>query len=195
MGSKLLGAIGCLLLVTGAASAALDTSNAYTDGSAVTWAGSTTMANGNLSADIEWVVNAPVLHGGEQQFEYVYQVTATGTISINKLSVGMLESNEAMDITSFLIDVGDVAPLDEFFAGVPIDTANWTFDGITAPAITYGLNYWSVNEPLSAPGSIHDGGTIAGGVLPSPSDVIPEPAALALLAVGGLAVLKRRRRT
>ena len=194
MRSKSLGAIGCLLLMSGAASAALDTSNAYTDGDAVTWAGSTTLVNGDLSADVEWVVNVPVLHGGQQQFEYLYQVSATGTIAVNKLSVGMLDSNEAMDIGSFQIDPTDIAPTDQFFGGLPPDSANWTFEGLTDGDVSYGLNYWSVNEPLSAPGSIHDGGTIAGGILPSPSNDIPEPTITALLAMGGLAMLKRRRR-
>lgn len=193
MGSKLLGAMLCLLLMGGAASAALDGSNAYTDGGGTMWAGSTTMANGGLSVDIEWVVNAPVLHGGQQQFEYLYQISTTGTISVNKLSVGMFESNDAVDIGSFQIDPGDIMPLDQFLGGSPPDMANWTFGGLLGGDVTYALNYWSVNEPLWAPGSIHDGGVIAGGIVPSPSDTIPEPVTVVLLGMGGLVLLRKRR--
>jgi len=185
-----LGAVA--LFVCGNAWAALDTSNAFTDGNAITWAGSTTLANGTLSADIEWCVDAKV--GGEHK--YKYQVTTTGTAPLTKLSVGMLASNEANSIASAMIDPTDIAPTDEFFGGPSpnLSSANWTFAGMINGEVSYELSYWSINEPLMFGGSIHDEGLIAGGLLPSPSDEIPEPATLSLLAIGGLLAIRGRRR-
>ena len=193
---RLLSLALCMCLICGVATAALDTSNAYVDPNSYVWTSTVTLSNSNLSADIEWCVNDRVLHDGELQFEYVYRVNATGSAAVTKLSVGMLASNKAQDIGSFQIDPNDIAPTDAYFGGSPptLNDANWTFAGMTDGDISYALNYWSVNAPLFGPGSIHDGGTIAGGMLPSPSDVIPEPLTLALLGVGGLAVLSRRRR-
>lgn len=184
------------LCLYGTAAGAFDTSDAYTDGGGTTWAGTATMTNGNLSADIEWCVNNRVLHGGELQFEYLYQISATGSLPITKLSVGMLESNEAEDIGYFQIDPTDIAPTDAFFGGMPpnLDSANWTFSGLTDGDVSYTLNYWSVNEPRYGPASLHDGGVIAGGVVPSPSDVIPEPGTVSLLVVGGILIAIRKRR-
>ena len=185
--------------LVGPAWADLDDSNAYTDGGGVTWSGTKTLANDGLRADVEWLVNDRVLHGGELQFEYAYQLTipAEATKAVLKFSVGMLDSNEAQDIGSYQIDVGDIAPSDAFFGGPPpdLDTANWTFggDGLLAGDVTYALNYWSVNEPQWGLASLHDSGTIAGGILPSPSDEIPEPATLCLLAAGLIPALRRRR--
>lgn len=183
----------CLGLA-GSASAALDTSNAYVDGDSVTWAGQTTMSSSDVdfSADIEWCVDAP---GGDGLFKYKYQVTCTGTVSLSKFSVGMLASNEAQGIGYVQIDPTDIAPTNAAFAGTypDLQNADWEFAGMEDGEISYELFYYSVNEPIMFGGSIQDGVT-AGGLVPSPSDVIPEPATLSLLAIGAAAGLFRRRR-
>ncbi len=181
--------------------ASLDASNVYTDGNAVTWSGSTTMTNGVLSGTIEWVVNAPVTHNSQSQFEYVYQVTSLDTEDIGKFAVGMLPSNEAEDIGFFLTDPLDETPIAAFFGGAApnLDSATWTFadpittGGLSQDEVSYALNYWSVNAPILGPGSIQNG-ILAGGLVPSPSDIIPEPATLALLSAGICGLLARRKR-
>jgi len=66
-------AAAAALAFCGTALAGLDPSNAYTDGG-TTWVGTTNMAKGQLEADVDWVVNAPVLMNGQMQFEYLYRM-------------------------------------------------------------------------------------------------------------------------
>jgi hypothetical protein len=160
------------------------------------WSGSTTFANGNLSGVVQWVVNSPVSHNGKNQFEYTYQITPTGSLGVTQFSVFMLESNEAEDLDWFQIDGTDVAPTGGEIVSVPpsFNYGYWTFTGLTDGTVSYGLNYWSVNEPLDYGSELVNGGIAATNTVPSPSDVIPEPGALVVLAIGGVAVLIRRRR-
>jgi hypothetical protein len=199
-GNRLISLLVCLLVASGTASAALDTSNVYTDANGVTWTDTVTITSStdsNLSAEVEYVVNKPVSHNGQNEFEYVYQMKNVGTYSISRLGVAMLASNEANDIGSYQIDTGDVAPNSAYFVGTPPDRdqAVWTFDDLVADANSYALNYWSVNQPRMWLASIQDGGVLGMTLdLPSPSNVIPEPATCALLAAAGGALLRRRRR-
>jgi PEP-CTERM motif-containing protein len=179
------------LMACGTAWGALDTSNAYVDGDSFTWAGSTDMTNQALSASVEWCVDDQV--GG--LFKYNYQLTLGGTAPLTLLSVGMLDSNEAQNIGSAQIDPTDVAPASAYFGGPApnLSSANWEFAALSPGQVSYELSYWSVNEPLMFAGQIQDTGLIAGGLVPSPSDEIPEPATLGLLALGAVAGLIRRR--
>ena len=186
-----------VLGLCGTAQAALDTTNVYTDGSSTTWTDTVTWTDGDLSAAIEYCVNDRELHGGELQFEYVYQITSLGTLPITQLQVAMLPSNEALDIGSQQIDPTDLTPTGQAFDPVPPAepwTANWSFTGLVAPNVSYALTYWSVNEPLEFLGSVINESHTASGMIASPSNVIPEPATIGLLTVGLLSLLRRRKR-
>ena len=178
----------------GTALAGLDPTNAYVDGGGTTWVGTTNMLKGQLEADVDWVVNAPVLMNGQMQFEYLYQVKSLASLPVTLMTVHLLPGNDVDEVLgcgSFLTQAGDIAPTDAFLSGSPPSTANWNFDGLVAGDNSYALSYWSTNEPCDSSGLIQDGGQYAAGPLPCPT---PEPTSLSLLAIGLVALVRRRRR-
>lgn len=188
-----------VLGLCGTAPAALDTSNVYTDGNGTTWTDTVTLTDQTLSAAVEYCVNGRVLHGGELQFEYVYQITSLGTAPLTQFQLTMKSSNEAVDIGSHQIDPGDIPPTEQDFNPKPPaepDYAYWSFANLdlVAPETSYAMTYWSVNEPLLWLGSVINDSYTASGMLASPSNVIPEPVTIGLLTVGLLPLLRRRKR-
>jgi hypothetical protein len=182
---------------------------AYTDPDGVTWHGSTAMANGDLSADVDWAVFAPGVYiaafpgtgyaPAADQFVYAYQVFSTGAGPVTQMTVNMIESNEANNVGDDPVALAGVAPLIGWFGAPPPDlqTANWAFAGLVGGQNSDGLVYASVNMPLwDHAAYIVNLGTFAVGPVPTPSDVIPEPATISLLASGLVigVVLRRRRR-
>jgi|WetSurMetagenome_2_1015567.scaffolds.fasta_scaffold581030_1 hypothetical protein len=167
------------------------------------WTGSTTMDNGHVTATIEWAVFAPGDYPGlgytpgADQFVYAYQVFSTGPAPVTQLTVNMIASNEAQNITHDAVLAAGGDPWDAWFgaAAPALQTSNWGFGGLTAGQHSDILVYSSVNMPVwDKLAYIVDEGTFAFGPVPTPSNVIPEPATIGLLLVGGSFVAARRRR-
>jgi hypothetical protein len=179
--------------------------NAWSDGT-TTWCGTASVESfeGDLKADIDYCVYWWTRYPGTDytppvgHFVYAYQVYVTGTGPVKKLSVGMLAGNDAGNIAddAGLGDAGGHAPDSSFFTGPApnYDAANWEWADAD-PLVTHsdGLVYASINAPRWWIGTVQNTGQAASGYVPSPSDVIPEPATLGLLALGLVAALRRRR--
>ena len=197
----------------------LNDSNAYDDGVNAIWTGSTTLMSfqGDLEGVIEWCVYGVDENGdslfldsfpsssytptynathGRDEFVYAYHISdMPGTLPVGKFSVNMTDSNEANNIDDFAI-AGGVATDDAYFGGAAptLDNANWVWDlGLDSGESSVGLVYSSINAPVFETATLHNGGQIALGILPSPSNIIPEPASLSLLAMGVIGLLRRKR--
>jgi hypothetical protein len=189
------------------------------DNTAKTWQGTTVLSDGDeFSVTVDWLVvaadnwtydgytpTADPNYPSYETFVYAYQVWCTGSDDLVRFWISMLDSNEARAIGTFTVDADDssaVLPDTATFSGTPIDAANWTWGdeqagGLATGQHSVGLVYSSVNLPTLSPfamGHIHDGGSSASAMLPSPSNVIPEPATIALLGLGAVAALRRRRK-
>ncbi len=216
--SKLLTFVFCVLLVCGTASAYVpfgvlyEHAGAWTDGASRTWTGQTEIqmtdpgdATKELAAIVEWAVfpagDFPYADGDftptAGEFTYAYQLKNVGDYQVNKFWVNMQVSNEANNVGAFDLTSGLEPTSSDWGNTDPQNrvSAIWLFSGFDNGEVSNGLAYNSINEPLDWWGFIQDGG-LAGmpqGLLPSPSDVIPEPATMALLLIGALAMAGLRR--
>lgn len=200
-----------LLIVSGAASAGVlaTDSAAYVDGTGRAWSGSTDLDSGimingiALKGTVDWCVYAPgSFHftgytptAGE--FVYAYQIELKGTSVAELFTVAMLDGNKANNIGSFDL-TGDRTPNGAYFenpghANLLAADFEWA-PGLTPGQKTAGLVFSSINAPLDWVGTLTDSGQAADGWVPSPSNVIPEPATMGLLAVGMVVGLLRRKR-
>jgi len=206
-------------MLTAAASAgtlATDPNALVYDGT--TWRDSVVMTDG---ADLTATVDYAVFHEDDWAYSgytpeadpnfpslpvyvYAYQVSSSGSDDVMKFYVSMLESNEARNISTFIVDSGDTdavsASLVEL-SGEITATAKWEFDdgegrGLQTGQHTVGLVYSSVNVPITsflAMGHVHDGGSQASWLVATPSDYIPEPITVSLMAIGAIGLLRKRR--
>lgn len=168
--------------------------NAFTDVANVTWTSSTPFDNGaGLSGFVDWAVFGP----GDFPFAgysptageltYAYQVFSTGADAIHAFTLNL--GNPANNIGSFG-DLGGEAPSSATLGAQAV----WNFAGLDIGENSSGLAFSSLNVPESFFGILINGGTTSVAFplpVPSPND-IPEPASLALMAIGGVAILRRR---
>ncbi len=166
-----------------------------------TWGGVT------LQVDVEYAVYAPGNYGlsgtdpsGGAHYVYAYQVfnDLSGNVPVSSFSVGL---DPTANVASIGPDAGSgtlggTAPTASEFSGSPPTSAVWYFSLNTidpSPANEYStvLLFTSPYGPRWAPGSLLDGGLSDKHDLPSPT---PEPATMALMALGGVGLLLTRRR-
>ena len=171
---------------------------AYFDGT-TTWTGSTAFDNSlGLSGYVDWAVFAPGAfpYAGYAsppgEMTYAYQIFSTGAFAVTSFAVAL--DNVADSIGAFADLAGDV-PTSSVLLPAPFGSATWSFSSIAAGSSSMGLAFSSPKVPKDLFGSTIDGGTGAIIIpLPSPDTTdIPEPATMSVLALGGLALLRRRR--
>ena len=189
----------CALFVssTSAQAGVLDGFSPVVDG----WTGSVPFDNGaGLSGFIDYAVMTEAVFNANfaglgyvptlGQLVYTYQLTSTGADTISVEVVGI--ANPANTIGSF--DIGDVAPSVEVLN--PTD-ATWAFTmpGIQTGETSWGLAFSSPKVPVAGSSlTINGGGSALVGGVPTPGPVdFPEPASMAMIAVGGLLIAGRRR--
>lgn len=186
--------------------------NAYNDGTIV-WRGVTTMGfekeDGKwLLADVDWCVyrGSAFTYGSyttdegtytpqANEFVYAYQVHPIGDLEVTSLAVDMMSSNEAEHLGYFQVESTDeIIPDYMAFGGTypDLNTANWELL-VNPGESSIGLVYVSVNAPKWEYGYIQDGGTGASDLVPSPSNIIPEPATISLLLAGAGLFIRRKR--
>ncbi len=200
------------LLVVPAQAGDLDgIAGAFNDGSGPgvggAWTGSTTYNNGlavpnNLFGTIDYAVMTAgnfaaafptATYASGAAMVYLYQVNNSGTFSVSAEIVNVNAS--ANSIGQFENTVGEVASsLFGFDSG---NKAIWNFASplIGTGQSSYVLAFSSNNLPVLGASITVDGGTFGVSSVPTPGTVsIPEPASLALLSMGFMALAVRRRR-
>ena len=160
-----------------------------------------------LDLDVEYAVYAPGQYGlsgtdpsGGAHYVYAYQVfnDLAGNVPVSSFSVGLdptaNPANIGSDATSGTL--GGTAPAASAFSGTSPTSAVWSFllnsiDPPPANEYSTVLLFTSPYGPRWAPGSLLDGGLSDKQDLPSPT---PEPATMALMALGGVGLLLGRKR-
>ena len=161
-----------------------------------TWGGAT------LQVDVEYAVYAPGNYSiiadpsGGTEFVYAYQIfnDLAGNVPVSTFSVGLDPAanvaNIGFDAGSGTTPGGTTPSSSAFNGGPPPTSAVWGFP-LDPPKYSTVLLFTSPYGPQWAPGSLLDSGLSDKQNLPSP---MPEPASLALMALGGVGLLARRRR-
>ncbi len=191
--------ISLMVLVLAVSSAQAGVLNGHA-GAYQHWTGSTPFDNGSgLAGYVEYCVFEPGQFSDSgytvpagQQFVYAYQVFSTDTDWISSFAMAVQNAANTPGTTA---DMSGVSA-----TGAIINAGNevrWTFadQGINLGQNSVGLLFSSPNAPELLFGTIVDGGGFAYAYpLPAPSAFIPEPATMSLLVLGGMAMLRRRRR-
>ena len=162
-----------------------------------------TAGGDTLTADVDFAVYAPLAYPGSDpsfgaDYAYVYQIfnDALSTVGVGFFSVGLEDGSGAhhagQDTSADA--PGLAAGQSPSLAMVGSTSVYWLFDpDVPADGHSTTLLFTSPYEPTWKSSALADGGlpTPGSGLLPSPT---PEPATMALLALGGVGMLLRRKR-
>jgi hypothetical protein len=164
----------------------------------------TDMSSGPLKSKVV----SQAFEDGLGNYAYLYQITNTGAVGDHVIEVFTCNPFFGVSSSSTMGYLIDDDPPVEFTLGEQ-DLIGASVDAVAGPTVSFGFPGWmfpswaidpgessvtlyvlSDAEPGMITGNVIDG-TIASGNVVGP---IPEPATLTMLALGGLAVLRRRRR-
>ncbi len=176
------------------------TQNFYVEGTGL-------FTGATIDVDVEYAVYQPGDYGGSgtdpsdgTEYVYAYQIfnDLAGNEPVSSFSVGLDAGADPDDIGSDAGSgtTGGTVPSASAFSGSPPTSAVWyfylnTIDPTPTNEYSEVLLFTSPYGPQWAPGSLLDSGLSDKHDLPSP---IPEPATLALMALGGLGLLLGRKR-
>jgi PEP-CTERM motif len=168
-----------------------------------------------LTGTVDYAVWAPGTFPGAfagfsaSDYVYAYQVHETGTALLSSFSVALSAPADRLNIGNFTgnngfgLVSGDASDPNSTFI-VPLDSADWFFDGVVQGGTTDGLAFSSPNAPFSYYGyygaTVMDDSNAVAFVIPLPTpifDEIPEPGTFMLAALGFISVAAwgwRRRR-
>ena len=193
-----------VLTATASAGALSGHALAFNNGSgpsAGAWTGSTPFDNGTgVAGFVDWAAftaaDFNTAFGGTGytpntgELVYAYQLFNTGTDTLSSFSVAL--QNPASNVGSFSGLAGDAVTGTVF---IPLSKAEWQFSGIATSGNSEGMAFSSPMIPKDLFGIVVNGGTFSIVVpLPTPDETeIPEPATMSLLALGGLALIRRRK--
>jgi hypothetical protein len=126
-------------------------------------------------------------------YVYAYQVFVLTGNNVTQMTVG-LDQDEVLGHIGSLAGTGNVGPTNAAFYGEPPTSARWDFSGIAPGQASQIVFFASGGQPEWDSATVKAFASVA-LPLPSPDDQLPapEPGTLALLAVGSLVVLRRRR--
>ena len=132
---------------------------------------------------------------GGSHYVYAYEIfnLAGGSADVTQVSIGLAKGSGAVNIGAHTpppgTDDDEVSPTGET---IGLSSAQWDFASLLQGEDSQTLRFTSPYGPQWMSGTVMDGGLSDQRDLPSP---MPEPAAISLLALGGVgALLSHRRR-